>query len=35
VGDDGPVVQRAFAMQLGLRGEEIVLVIAQQGLSVA
>ena len=35
VGDDGPVVQRAFAMQLGLRGEEVVLAIAQQGLNVA
>ena len=35
VGDDGPVVQRAFAMQLGLRGEEVVLAIAQEGLSVA
>ena len=35
VGDDGPVVQRAFTMQLGLRGEEIVLAIAQEGLSVA
>lgn len=35
VGDDGPVVQRAFAMQLGLRGEEVVLVIAQEGLDVA
>jgi hypothetical protein len=34
-GDDGPVVQRAFAMQLGLRGEEVVLAIAQEGLSVA
>ena len=33
VGDDGPVVQRAFAMQLGLRGDEIVLAIGQQGLS--
>lgn len=31
VGDDGPVVQRAFAMQLGLRGEEVVLAIAQEG----
>ena len=29
-GDDGPVVQRAFAMQLGLRGEEVVLAIAQE-----
>ena len=35
VGDDGPVVQRTFAMQLGLRGEEVVLVIAQQGVDVA
>jgi len=35
VGDDGPVVQRAFAMQLGLRGEEVVLAITQEGLSVA
>lgn len=35
VGDDGPVVQRAFAMQLGLRDEEVVLVIAQEGLGVA
>ena len=35
VGDDGPVVQRTFAMQLGLRGEEVVLAIAQEGLSVA
>ena len=35
VGDDGPVVHRAFAMQLGLRGEEVVLAIAQEGLSVA
>ena len=35
VGDDGPVVQRAFAMQLGLRGEDVVLAIAQEGLSVA
>jgi hypothetical protein len=35
VGDDGPVVQRSFAMQLGLRGEEVVLEIAQQGLDVA
>ena len=34
-GDDGPVVQRAFAMQLGLRGEDVVLAIAQEGLSVA
>jgi hypothetical protein len=30
-GDDGPVVQRAFAMQLGLRDEEVVLAIAQEG----
>ena len=35
VGDDGPVVQRAFSMELGLRGEEVVLVIAQQGLGAA
>jgi len=35
VGDDGPVVQRAFAMQLGLRGEEVVLMITQEGLGVA
>ena len=35
VGDDGPVVQRAFAMQLGLRGEEVVLAIAQEDSSVA
>ena len=35
VGDDGPVVQRAFAMQLGLRGEDVVLVIAQEGLGVS
>lgn len=35
VGDDGPVVQRSFAMQLGLRGEEVVLVIEQKGLDVA
>ena len=35
VGDDGPVVHRAFAMQLSLRGEEVVLAIAQGGLSVA
>jgi len=35
VGDDGPVVQRAFAMQLGLRDEEVVLAIAQESLSVA
>jgi hypothetical protein len=35
VGDDGPVVQRSFAMQLGLRGEKVVLEIAQQGLDVA
>jgi hypothetical protein len=35
VGDEGPVVQRTFAMQLGLRGEEVVLQIAQEGLSVA
>jgi len=35
VGDDGPVVQRAFAMRLGVRGEEVVLVIAQEGLGVA
>jgi hypothetical protein len=35
VGDDGPVVQRAFAMQLGLRGEEIVLAVIQEGLGVA
>jgi hypothetical protein len=35
VGDDGPVVQRAFAMQLGLRGEEIVLAVIQDGLGVA
>ena len=35
VGDDGPVVQRAFAMQLGLRGEEVVLLIALEGLDVA
>ena len=34
-GDDGPVVQRAFAMQLGLRDEEVVLAIAQQGLDVS
>jgi len=34
-GDDGPVVQRAFAMQLGLRGDAVVLVIAQEGLDVA
>jgi hypothetical protein len=35
VGDDGPVVQRTFAMQLGLRSEQVVLVIAQEGLDVA
>lgn len=35
VGDDGPVVQRSFAMQLGLRDDEVVLVIAQEGLDVA
>ncbi|HET9359606.1 MAG TPA: hypothetical protein VFO58_07650 [Vicinamibacterales bacterium] len=35
VGDDGPVVQRVFAMQLGLRDDEVVLVIAQEGLDVA
>ena len=35
VGDDGPVVQRTFAMQLGLRDEEVVLAIAQEGLDVA
>jgi hypothetical protein len=35
VGDDGPVVQRAFAMQLGLRGDEVVLAITQEGVSVA
>jgi hypothetical protein len=35
VGDDGPVVQRAFAMQLGLRGDEVVLAITQEGLGVA
>ncbi len=35
VGDDGPVVQRAFAMQLGLRGEEVVLAVTQEGLGVA
>lgn len=35
VGDDGPTVQRVFAMRLGLRGEEIVLVIAQEGLGLA
>ena len=34
VGDDGPVVQRAFAMQLGLRDEGVVLVIVQEGLGV-
>ena len=34
-GDDGPVVQRAFAMELGLRDEEVVLAIAQEGLGVA
>ena len=33
-GDDGPVVQRAFAMQLSLRGEEVVLSITQEGLGV-
>ena len=35
VGDDGPVVQRTFAIQLGLRGEGVVLAIAQEGLGVA
>ena len=35
VGDDGPVVQREFAMQLGLRGEEVVLAITQAGVAVA
>jgi hypothetical protein len=35
VGDDGPVVQRTFAMQLSLRGEEVVLAITQEGLRVA
>ena len=35
VGDDGPVVQRAFAMQLGLRGEEVVLAVTQESLGVA
>jgi hypothetical protein len=35
VGDDGPVVQRTFAMQLGLRDDEVVLVIEQEGLDVA
>jgi hypothetical protein len=34
-GDDGPVVPRTFAMQLGLRGEEVVLAIAQEGVSAA
>ena len=34
VGDDGPVVQRAFAMKLGLQDEGVVLVIVQEGLSV-
>ena len=34
-GDDGPVVQRAFAIQLGLRGEGVVLAIAQEGLDAA
>ena len=31
VGEDGPVVERAFAMQLGLRDEDVVLVIEQEG----
>jgi hypothetical protein len=31
VGDEGPVVQRVFALQLGLRGEAVVLAIAQEG----
>ena len=35
VGDDGPVVERAFAMQLGLRGEEVVLAIGQEDSGVA
>ena len=35
VGDDGPVVERTFAMQLGLRGDGVVLAIAQEGLGVA
>jgi hypothetical protein len=35
VGDDGPVVQRAFALQLGLRGQSVVLAIAQEGLRAA
>jgi hypothetical protein len=30
VGEDGPVVQRVFAMQLGLRGEEVVLAVTQK-----
>jgi hypothetical protein len=29
------VVQRTFAMQLGLRDDEVVLVIEQEGLDVA
>jgi hypothetical protein len=35
VGDDGPVVQRSFAMQLGLRGEAVVLAVTQEGVGDA
>jgi len=35
VGDDGPVVERSFAIELGLRGEGVVLAIAQEDLRVA
>jgi hypothetical protein len=32
VGNDDCVVQRTFAMQLGLRGEQVVLAITQEGV---
>jgi hypothetical protein len=34
VGDDGPVVERTFSMQLRIRGEAIVLAITQEGVGV-
>jgi hypothetical protein len=34
VGDDGPVVERTFSLQLGNRGEAVVLAITQDGANV-
>jgi hypothetical protein len=35
VGDDGPVVDRKLSMQLGIRGEAVVLAVTQEGVDAA